>query len=184
MKSRGNGQAKVFNPSEINRLFTELNKNPKYACLFAICFFTGCRVSEALHLDTSDIKEDIIIFRKSITKGKLKTRSIAISPPLRRFLDAYRPAKAGPYFPGRRGVCEFMSRNTADRILKKACIAVNIEGVSTHSFRRSALTHMHRSGIPLRTIQKISGHGDLGTLQLYLEVSDEEMKNAINSLSF
>lgn len=184
MKFRGNGQAVVLNPSEISRLFVELNKNPKYACLFAICFFTGCRISEALHLDTSDIKEKVIIFRKSITKGKLKTRSIAINPALRRYLEAYQPRKAGPMFPGRHGICEFMSRNTADRILRNACKAVGIEGCSTHSFRRSALTHMHNSGMPLRTIQKISGHSDLGTLQLYLEVSDEQMEVAINSLSF
>lgn len=184
MTYRGHGQAKVLNPSEISRLFAELNKNPRNACLFAICFFTGCRISEALHLYTTDIRDDIIIFRKSITKGKLKTRSIAISPALRRFLDNYHPPKAGPMFPGRWGVSEFISRNTADKILRNACKVVGLEGVSTHSFRRSALTHMHRSGIPLRTIQKISGHGDLGTLQLYLEVSDEEIKNAINSLTF
>lgn len=184
VKSRGNGQARVLNPSEISRLLTELNKNPRNGCLFAICFFTGCRISEAIHLDTSDIKEDIIIFRKSITKGKLKTRSISISPALRRFLDGYRPAKAGPMFPGRWGVSEFISRNTADKILRNACKTLGIEGCSTHTFRRSALTHMHNSGFPLRTIQKISGHGDLGTLQRYLEVSDEAMQKAINSLSF
>lgn len=184
MKSYGNGQAKVLNPSEINRLFTELNKKPRNACLFAICFFTGCRISEALHLNTTDIKEEVISFRKAITKGNLKTRTIAISPPLKRFLNAYHPRKPGPYFPGRRGICEYMSRNTAHLILKNACIAANIEGVSTHSFRRSALTHMYRSGVPLRTIQKISGHSDLGTLQLYLEVSDDDMKLAINLLNF
>lgn len=184
MKNRGNGQAKVLNPSEINRLFKELNKNPKYACLYAICYFTGCRISEALWLETTDIREKTIIFRKSITKGKLKTRSMAINPALRRFLDAYHPGKPGPFFPGRRGVNEYLSRGTADRILRNACKVVGIEGCSTHSFRRSALTNMHQSGIPLRTIQKISGHSDLGTLQLYLEVSDEDMETAINSLSF
>jgi integrase/recombinase XerD len=184
LKSRGNGQAKVLNPSEINRLFTELKKNPRDACLFAICLFTGCRISEALHLDVSDVKDKTIIFRKSITKGKLKTRTISINAPLRRFLEAYKFPSSGPLFPGRRCVAEFLSRNSADRILRNACKAADIEGCSTHSFRRSALTHMHKSGFPLRTIQKISGHGDLGTLQLYLEVSDEEMENAINSLSF
>lgn len=184
MKNRGNGQAKVLNPSEINRLFKELNKNPKYGCLFAICFFTGCRVSEALHLETSDIREKTISFRKNITKGKLKTRTVAINPALQRFLDNYHPGKAGPFFRGRCGVAEYLSRGTADNILRKACKAVGIEGVSTHSFRRSALTNMYRQGIPLRTIQKISGHGDLGTLQLYLEVSDEDVEKAINSLSF
>lgn len=184
MKVRGNGQAKILNPAEINVLFRELQKNPRDACLFAICFFTGCRVSEALHLETSDITEDLIIFRKSITKGKLKTRTVPIHPALHRFLENYRPKKAGPMFPGQLGRNEFMSRNTADRVLRAACQRVGIKGASTHSFRRTALTHMHRSGIPLRTIQQISGHSDLGTLQRYLEVSDEEVQKAIAVISF
>lgn len=184
MKSQGNGQAKVLNPSEISRLFAELGKNPRDACLFAICYFTACRVSEARQLLTFDIKDDVIVFRKSITKGKLKSRTISINPALRRFLNNYQPHKPGPLFPGRRGISEFMARNTCDRILRNACKIVEIEGCSTHSFRRSALTNMHRSKIRLRTIQKISGHSDLGTLQIYLEVSDDEIKNAINSLNF
>lgn len=184
VKSRGNGQARVLNPSEISRLLTYLNENPRNGCLFAICFFTGCRISEAIHLETTDIQRGFIIFRKSITKGKLKTRSIAITPALQRYLDGYHPPRPGPMFPGRRTISVFISRNTADKILRKACLDLGIEGCSTHTFRRSALTYMHNSGIPLRTIQKISGHADLGTLQLYLEVSDEDMKNALNSLSF
>lgn len=184
MKVKGNGQAKILNPAEINQLFTELNKNPKYACLYAICFFTGCRVSEAIHLETTDITEDFIVFRKSNTKGKLKTRTVDIHPALRRFLEAYRPIEAGPMFPGRRCISTFISRNTADRVLRTACKKVGISGCSTHSFRRSALTHMSRANIPLRTIQEISGHKDLGTLQRYLEVSPEERKQAINSINF
>ena len=50
---------------------------------------------------------------------------------------------------------------------------IGVSEVSTHSFRRTALTQMHNAGIPLRDIQKISGHNDLGTLQRYLEVSPE-----------
>lgn len=184
MKNKGNGQAAVLTIEEINKLFEELNKNSKFACLFAICFFTGCRVSEALRLDTTDIKDSHIVFRKSITKGKLKSRAIAINPALKKYLEAYKIPKSGAMFPGRRGIAEFVSRYSADRVLRKACKVAGIQGCSTHSFRRSSLTYMHRSGMSLRTIQKISGHADLGTLQLYLEVSDEEMKDAINCLSF
>jgi len=184
LKNNGNGQAKVLNPSEINRLFKELNKNPKHACLFAVCYFTGCRISEALFLETADISIETISFRKSITKGKLQTRTVAINPALQRFLDNYHPGKPGPFFPGRCNIRQFLGRSAADHILRKACKTVGIDGCSTHSFRRSALTNMYRGGVHVRTIQKISGHSDLGTLQLYLEVSDADVTNAINSLSF
>ncbi|MDJ0573014.1 MAG: hypothetical protein QNJ53_28805 [Pleurocapsa sp. MO_192.B19] len=34
--------------------------------------------------------------------------------------------------------------------------------------------------IPLRHIQEISGHNDLGTLQRYLEVSPEQQKQTVS----
>ena len=76
-----------------------------------------------------------------------------------------------------------MSRTHADRILRKAYKACGIEGASTHSFRRSSLTYMYRQGIPLRTIQEISGHHDLGVLQRYLEVDTEDLKKAVGVIS-
>jgi len=72
----------------------------------------------------------------------------------------------------------------ADEILKAACDRVKLEGVSTHSFRRTALTRMSNAGVPLRHIQEISGHKDLATLQKYLEVSPEHRKSAIAALNF
>jgi integrase len=48
----------------------------------------------------------------------------------------------------------------ADKILKSASKRVGLSGVSTHSFRRTALTMMSSAGIPLRVIQEISGHND------------------------
>ncbi len=38
--------------------------------------------------------------------------------------------------------------------------------------------------IPLRVIQEISGHNDLGTLQRYLEVSPEQKRNAVGAIGF
>lgn len=43
---------------------------------------------------------------------------------------------------------------------------------------------MSSAGIPLRVIQEISGHNDLGTLQRYLEVSPEQNVKLLRQLSF
>lgn len=42
---------------------------------------------------------------------------------------------------------------------------------------------MSNAGIPLRVIQKISGHRSLGVLQSYLEVTPEQVRGAASSLS-
>lgn len=63
------------------------------------------------------------------------------------------------------------------------CNRIGIEGVSTHSFRRSALTLLSDTGIPLRVIQEAPGHRTLDELQKYLEVRPEQVRGAISALS-
>jgi integrase/recombinase XerD len=87
MKVNGNGQGKILSPEELRQLLAEGLTSPRDRCLFAICLFTGCRVSEALALQTTDIKGGRVTFRKSTTKGKLKTRAVDVKPQLARFLD-------------------------------------------------------------------------------------------------
>lgn len=55
--------------------------------------------------------------------------------------------------------------------------------MSTHSFRRTALTQMSNAGIPLRVIQEISEHRNLKQLQRYLEMDDGQVWGATASLA-
>lgn len=185
MKVSGNGQGKVLTATELKRLFSDGLISERDRALFAICLFTGCRISEALALQVTDIKNQTITFRKSTTKGKLSTRTIDIPVPLKQYLSEYHPT-VNPYnlhlFPSREG--KALSRSMADKLLRAACTRIGIEGVSTHSFRRTALTQMHNAGIPLRHIQEISGHNDLGILQRYLEVSPEQRKQAVSVIGW
>ena len=82
MKVKGNEQGKVLTAPELKRLFSDGLVNERARCLFAICLFTGCRISSALPLQVTDIKNKTITFRKSTTKSKLKTRTIDIPAPL------------------------------------------------------------------------------------------------------
>jgi integrase/recombinase XerD len=43
---------------------------------------------------------------------------------------------------------------------------------------------MHRYGVSLKLIQRISGHKTLSALQKYLEVLDEDLEAAISTLKF
>lgn len=183
MKIDRHGQGKIFTTTELNQLFIKGFKTSRDKALFAICLFTACRISEALQLEKTLVTKDKIIFKKGITKGKLATREIPITKELKPFLIAYQSSKPNNpfYFPGYAG---HLSINQAHKILNRACKKIGIEGASTHSFRRTALTQLHRQGIPLRVIQAISGHRTLTSLQRYLEVTDEDKAKAIFSLNF
>jgi integrase/recombinase XerD len=144
---------------------------------------TSCRVSEALALTLSDIQGGYVTFRRSITKGKIGTRTIPITTSLELHLDPHLPSVDHYLFPGRHGRGR-LTRNGADWILRQACQRIALVGVSTHSFRRTALTMLHNGGIPLRTIQTISGHQSLATLQGYLEVRPDQVAAAVELIGF
>ena len=182
-RSEGNGQGKVLTSAELEKLFEESFTKECDRSLFAICLFTGCRISEALALQTTDIKGGTITFRKPTTKGKLKTCAVDIPESLMTILAKYEAAP-GYLFPGMRGRSLHLTRFMADKILREATEQIGVEGISTHSFRRTALTQMHNAGIPLRHIQEISGHGDPGTLQRYLEVSPQHKKKAVSVIGW
>jgi integrase/recombinase XerD len=186
MKVKGNGQAKALTADELHILFSHGLTTLRNKTIFYICFFTACRLSEALSLEWEDIVGDKILFKKRNTKGKLAAREIDINPQLKEILIKYRESATlqSPFvFPGLRKGTKF-GRCMADRAFREACARVGIEGASTHSLRRTSLTLMSRNNIPIRHIQMISGHTDLATLQLYLSVSDEDKLKAVLAVSF
>lgn len=184
MKIDGHGQAKILTPPEIALLFEEGFVSWRDRALFGILLYCGCRCSEALTLTPGDIKNGVLTLRKGLTKGKIGTRQIDIHPKLAELLADYDYAPDQRYlFPSRDG-SGHLSRAAADLALRAACQRIGLEGVSTHSFRRTALTRMSNAGIPLRVIQEISGHRSLSELQRYLEVKPEQKKAAIEALSF
>jgi integrase/recombinase XerD len=188
VKRDRHGKGKILSQEEIQLLFSQGLTNVRDRCLFAIMMFSAIRVSEACTLLTEDVydaagrvRSDLTI-RKKNTKRKLATRTIPIIQELRTILAAYEKEAGFVYlFPGRRG--GHITSDSVMRILRKACIRVGIEGASTHSFRRTALTQMSDNNIPLRVIAEVSGHRNLSQLQAYLEVRPSQVLGAVSSLS-
>ena len=67
-----------------------------------------------------------------------------------------------------------VSTQSVDQFFRKAFDWNGITGASTHSFRRSRLTHLLRKGWNLREIMDISGHKNLVSLQQYLDSDKKE----------
>jgi integrase/recombinase XerD len=156
--------------------------------LFGICLYTTARVNEACSLHTVDVYaadgrvRDRITFRRATTKGKQETRSVPVSPELRLLLEGYRSDR--PYlFPGRWGRGH-LCPESADAIVRAAFKRLGIEGASTHSFRRTAITWMHNQRVPIKHIQSISGHKSLSALQRYIDVTEKDKEMAVATLSF
>ena len=194
MKVNRYGRAEILSPQQISLLFEQGFVNLRDRALFGVCLYAAARINEACTLfyaDAIGVKgvRDKLVIRSFNTKGKQDTREIDIHPQLREYLEEYQhsqPAlnKYNPYlFPGRHGRGH-IHKASADRLLRETCLKLEIEGVSTHSFRRTALTAMSDAGVPLRHIQAISGHRTLAALERYLGVTDKQKQQAISTLNF
>jgi integrase/recombinase XerD len=167
-KVDGHGQGKILTDEELTELFTNGFQSERDRALFAICLFTGCRISEAVQLTTADISEGLITFRKGTVKGKTATRQAPITSALQHWLDEYEAPTDGYLFPGRHGRGH-LTRAAADLLLKQACAIVEIEGVSTHSFRRTYITRLRNRGYSPKQIQRATGHKQLSSLLHYFD---------------
>lgn len=189
MKINRFGKSEILTPQEITLLFSEGFVKPRDRALFGVCLYAACRINEACTLLTGDVFGKMgvrskILFRYYNTKGKKETREVQVHPTLRQYLEDYNPDRKKEFlFPGRHGLSH-IHKASADLILRQTCLKLGIEGVSTHSFRRTALTVMSDGGIPLRHIQSISGHKTLSALERYLEVTDDQKRQAIAKLVF
>ncbi|MFB2894154.1 tyrosine-type recombinase/integrase [Aerosakkonemataceae cyanobacterium BLCC-F50] len=182
------GKAAILNAQQITKLFEAFGSDRDRA-LFGCCLYLGCRISEACSLQTIDVYSpggevrSQIQIRRAATKGKQETRTLDTHPQLLQLLEAHRPGKTW-VFQSRSHHWKHIDADSADWILREACRKAGLEGVSTHSFRRTALTAMSNAGVPLRVIQEVSGHHSLNELQKYLEVSEEQRRSAIATLNF
>ena len=188
MKIDRHGKAKILTQQELQLLFNHGLQTHRDRALFSICLFCACRINEACTLRTRDVYDKFgrilpkLIIRKGNTKGKLATRTIPVIEDLRNLLITYQKEAGEIYlFPGRFG--EFLQPDSADKILRKACNRVGLIGVSSHSFRRTALTQMSDNGTPLRVIMEISGHRNMSQLAAYIEVRDSQVLGAVTGLS-
>ena len=189
MKRERHGRAKILTPGEIQLLFNEGLETLRDRALFGFCLYTACRINEACTQLTADAYErtgavrPYMTIRKGNSKGKLASRTIPTSEDLRLLLGQYRPHLGDKYlFRGRWGRGH-IHPDSASLILRRACRSIGLEGVSTHSFRRTSLTQMSDAGIPFRVIAEISGHHNLTQLHAYLEVKPDQVRGAIASLS-
>jgi integrase/recombinase XerD len=82
-------------------------------------------------------------------------------------------------FPAAGSTTTPQTRQAADKALRLACARLGLEGVSTHSFRRTLATDAVRRGVALNVVQQITGHKSLGSLGHYLEADETEVLAAI-----
>lgn len=188
------GQAKILTEWELSKIRKCLRRE-RDKLLFDILRFTGERMGCVIQLRQSDCFNhkgqvlDVITFRantrKASPKGVRKTRQVPVHPALAEYMEGYElPAVNGWLFPSRNDRTKHVTFQAADQILRNAIDKAGLggKGISSHSFRRTLITRLDEAGVSIRTIQGITGHASIASVQRYVEVSEERMRKAIELL--
>lgn len=192
-KNNREGQATVLTDSEYLTIRNHF-VNPKHKLIIDIAWWTGERMNAVCQLPVNavfDVKGQPLTHvtfhartRKASPTGQRKTRQVPVHKNLRALLREYwqlhKPDISSCLFPGSSDDVPIQFQSLDDalrRAINKA--GMQSRGISTHSFRRSFITKLARKGIAIAKIQKLTGHVDLKVLSRYIEVSDDELIEAI-----
>jgi len=184
------GQARILSSKEIFAIQKFL-PTAREKALFAVGIYTGMRVGEIVQLQCDQVFTESGGIRSLLKIKRSKQKNTVFSgipthPKLKEALSKYQDELENCkwVFPSKDSATGHLTRAQAHNILRKAFDSLELEDASTHSMRRTCLTNMSRAGVPLRTIQEISGHSSLSALQAYLAVDPDDKRRAINLLRY
>jgi integrase/recombinase XerD len=146
--------------------------------LFSFMWNTGARVSEAISVTPGDIEfhRMFVIIRHA--KGG-KQRRLPLDEKITSLLSEYiaenNIGKNERIWP--------IAQQTAGLRLRLYGAMVGIK-THPHMLRHSFAIHLVRSGVDLRRVQILMGHSDLSTTAIYLQFDDEDIRQAMDKVSF
>ncbi len=172
----------VLTKEETIAILSQIN-NPKHRLLIETIYGCGLRVSEATKLKKIDLRfeEGILYLRQA--KGK-KDRTVSLPSSVSCRLEAYLAARddTNPYvFDSARG--GHLTTMSIQKIVKFAAKKAGIKkNVHPHTLRHSYATHLLENGTDIRIIQRLLGHTDVRTTEIYTHISNALIKSVKSPL--
>ena len=72
--------------------------------------------------------------------------------------------------------------NNLGQEFKRIFHTANLEGATSHSGRRTFITNLANKGVGVRVLQALAGHRSMATTQMYIDVNEELMREAIERI--
>lgn len=190
----------VLTEDEVERLLAAAGNGPpagtsrrradglRLRAMVELLYGSGLRVSELVGLPFQAISAET---NSLLVRGKGdKERLVPLGAPARRALQAYIAVRedhlAGApsrwLFPSR-GASGHITRHRLAQLLKGLARTAGIEParVSPHAFRHAFASHLLAHGADLRAVQKMLGHADIATTEIYTHVLDERLKRLVQA---
>lgn len=194
---QGRPLPKIMSEDDVEALFDAAQKDKsakglRLQCQMEILYAAGLRVSELVSLT-------VVATRRSdrclMIKGKGgKERLVPLTGKAVEAIAAWiavrdqtlpatdaEKAKAAKYLFPSRGKLGHMTRERFAQMLKTLAMDAGLipSKVSPHVLRHAFATHLLAHGADLRSVQKLLGHADISTTQIYTHVLDERLKDLV-----
>ena len=169
----------VLNKEEVNKMLDcTLNLRHRFVLMFL--YYTGIRLNEAVNLKWEDIDFQRDIIHLKTAKGE-KERIIFLHKKLKDFIEYFNIKKEGVVFLSNLG--KMYDKRTIQMIVRSAAKKAGInKSITPHTLRHSFATHLLEAGADIRHIQKLLGHANLQTTQIYTHVANKDIKKLANLL--
>jgi integrase/recombinase XerD len=167
-------------------------ESTRLVCLLEMLYATGLRVSELVGLPQSALGEGNQFVL--ITGKAGRDRMVPLSDPAQKALKKYmdvrkqfigsdeqRARQEKWVFPSRTSDSGHLTRQRFAQLLKDLARAAQIDEdrVSPHILRHAFATHLLSNGADLRSVQKMLGHADIATTQIYTHIVGDKLKNTV-----
>jgi integrase/recombinase XerD len=180
---------KILSEEEVEMLIAAAQETPgpegfRLTALLELLYATGLRVSELVTLPLAAVLRDPEVI---VVRGKGgRERMVPLTDTAREAVAEY--CEERDYFApaGDRGIWLFPSRGKEGHLtrqrfgqmLKALADECGIERrkVSPHVLRHAFASHLLAHGADLRSVQKMLGHADISTTQIYTHVLDARLR--------
>jgi integrase/recombinase XerD len=157
--------------------------------LLELLYGAGLRVSELVSLPLAAMLRQAKVL---VLRGKgSKERMVPLGEPVAVALAAYlehRPFflvkdRPSPWLFPSRGAKGHLTRQRLAQLLKDLAPAAGLDParLSPHVLRHAFATHLLDHGADLRSVQKMLGHADIATTQIYTHVSGERLARLVET---
>ena len=169
----------VLSVEEIQKMF-DVCENKKHKVILALLYSCSLRVSELINLKWGHIDRSRMVINIIQAKGN-KDRQVGLNNKLIELLtDYYKEFKSNEYvLNGQSNRVQYSERSVGE-VVKQLATKAGIcnKRVYTHLMRHTSATHMVESGVDINLIQKLLGHNNVKTTNIYLHISH----NLINKI--
>ena len=191
---KGRRLPKFLTRKEVDLMIEAAEHNPdarhkRTAAMLKLMYACGLRVSELVCLPLNCINFDR---RQIIVKGKgSKERIVPVAEAALKEILAYLPVresllkgKEKPFlFPSSSAAGGHITRDGFFKNLKNLAVLAGIppEKISPHVLRHSFATHLLNRDVDLRSLQKMLGHEDISTTEIYTHILSDELLQEVRN---